>query len=45
MSTFAPNISHNIKDIFNNKIPTVTNTDKGGKKAKERHLVSPELIA
>ena len=48
MSTFSPDISHSLKDIFNNKIPAVANTgDSGGGdvKATEKHLVSPELIA
>ena len=47
MSTFSPDISHSLKDIFNNtdKIPAVANTDKGDVKATEEHLVSPELIA
>ena len=29
MSTFAPDISSSLKDIFNNKIPAVANTDEG----------------
>ena len=45
MSTFPPDISHSLKDIFNNKIPAVANTDEGDVKATEKHLVSPELIA
>ena len=44
MSTFAPDISHSHKDIFNNKIPAA-NTDEGDVKATEKQLVSPELIA
>ena len=49
MSTFkfAPDISHSLslKDIFNNKIPAVADTDEGDVKATEKHLVSPKLIA
>ena len=45
MSTFAPDISHSLQDIFNDKIPAVANTDEGDVKAMEKHLVSPELIA
>ena len=45
MSTFAPYIGHSLRDIFNNKIPAVANTDKGDVKAMEKHLVSPGLIA
>ena len=45
MSTFFPNISHSLKDIFNNKIPAVANTDEGDVKGTDKHLVSPELIA
>ena len=45
MSTFSPDISHSLKDIFNNKIPAVANTGEGDVKATEKHLVSPELIA
>ena len=33
MSTFAPNISQSLKDIYNNKIPAVAYTDKGDVKA------------
>ena len=44
MSTFAPYISHSLKDIFNNKIPAVADTDEGDVKEMEKHLVSPELI-
>ena len=47
MSTFAPDISHSLslKDIFNNKIPAVADTEEGDVKATGKHLVSPELIA
>ena len=47
MSTFAPDISHSLslKDIFNNKIPAVADTEEGDVKATEKHLLSPELIA
>ena len=45
MSTFAPYIGHSLRDIFNNKIPAVANTDEGDMQAREKHLVSPELIA
>ena len=45
MSTFAPDISHCLKDVFNNKIPAVADTDEIDVKATEKHLVSPELIA
>ena len=41
MSTFAPDISHSLQDIFNDKIPAVANTDEGDVKATEKHLVSP----
>ena len=44
MSTFSPDISHSLKDIFNNKILAVANTDEGDVKATEKHLVSPKLI-
>ena len=39
MSTFAPDISHSLQDIFNDKIPAVANTDEGDVKATEKHLV------
>ena len=45
MATFAPDISHSLKDIFNNKIPAVSNTNEVDMKAAEKHLVNPELIA
>ena len=47
MSTFAPDISHSLslKDIFNNKIPAVADTDEGAMKSTEKRLISPELIA
>ena len=45
MSTLSPDISHSLKNIFNNKIPAVANTDEGDVKAEEKHLISSELIA
>ena len=45
MSTFSPDISHSLKDIFNNKIPAVANPGEVDVKAMDKYLVSPELIA
>ena len=36
MSTYSPDISHSLKDIFNNNIPAVANTDEGDVKATEK---------
>ena len=45
MSSFAPNINQSSKDIFNNKILPVADTDEGDVKATEKHHVSTDLIA
>ena len=45
MSTSAPDISHSLKHILNNKIPAVANTDEADMKATDKHLVCPLLIA
>ena len=45
MSTFAPDASRSVKDIYDEKIPAVDGcSEDGDVNAEETHIVSPKVI-